>query len=268
MSQPRWQGGEGLAAITFDFGNSLVPFPAELLRGVATLMAERAAPRFGATGEAMLAIWGDERERQLREDVPQGREADMDVRVTRVLARLRGAVAPPEDECWDDALAASYSTPREIEEVLDEYASTFVEITPVTPGIEELLARLATRYRLAVLSNWPLGDAVDRYLEHAGWRRHLTAVTGSQRARCIKPCPEIFHQTAAALAVESGPAILHVGDDLGADVAGARGVGWHAAWIRVTPEDSTLPTAPVPESAVPDFELDSVADLPAALSLR
>ena len=257
----------GLEAITFDFGNTLVPFSAGPMASVVDLTAATAASLAGCTPEEFVQAWGEERLRQFAEDVPEGREADMDVRVARVLARLRGRSAPPRGERWDDAALRSYSDPAEVEAILNTYAEAFVRNTPVPSGVGSMLERMAGRWRLAIISNWPLSLSIDRFLEGAGWQRHLAAVVVSQRVGFIKPRPEIFDAAARELDVASGPAILHVGDDLGADVVGAHGVGWRAAWVRLKPEDSPLPTAPPAPTARPDLTIDSVLDLEAGLGL-
>jgi FMN phosphatase YigB (HAD superfamily) len=258
---------DGLEAITFDFGNTLVPFPAGPMASVVDLTAATAAGLAGCAPEAFVQAWGEERRRQFAEDVPEGREADMDVRVARVLARLRGRPAPPVGERWDDAELRSDSDPAEVEAILNTYAEAFVRNTPIPAGIGAMLERMAGVWRLAIISNWPLSLSIDRFLEEAGWRRHLAAVVVSQRVGFIKPRPEIFEAAAGELGVASGPGILHVGDDLGADVLGAHGVGWRAAWVRLKPEDSPLPTAPPAPTARPDLTIDSVLDLEAALGL-
>lgn len=260
---------DGLEAITFDFGNTLVPFPATSMDEVVRRTADVAATLTGCRAEEFERIWAEERQRQLNEDVPEGREADMDVRAVRVLARLRGA-RPPGDERWDDGSIARYSEASELTAILDAYAGAFVATTPVPGAIEPMLARLSARYRLAVLSNWPLAAAVERYLAAAGWSPHLTAVVISQRIGAIKPRPLIFEAAARSLGIASGPAILHVGDDPGADVVGAHGVGWRAAWVRVRPEDSPLPVAAGTTATEGEIEadliVDSVLDLEAALA--
>jgi FMN phosphatase YigB (HAD superfamily) len=260
-------GFDRLTAITFDFGNTLAPFPGWLLGGVVERMAGRLAGGAGCDPADFVRVWNEERSRQIAEDLPEGREADMDARVIRVLARLRGCPGPIPPVRWDHALAARYSDPAEVAAILDGYATAFVEITPVPPGVEPMLELLARCYRLAVLSNWPLASAVDRFVEAAGWRRYFEAVVISQRARCIKPCPDIFRQAAREMGIESGPGVMHVGDDLGADVAGAHGVGWRAAWVRIKPEDSTLPVAPASGRERPELTLDLVTDLPRALGI-
>jgi FMN phosphatase YigB (HAD superfamily) len=252
-------------AITLDFGNTLVPFSAGALAEVVKLTAERSAGLVGGTADQFARVWGEERLRQFAEDVPVGREADMDIRVTRVLARLRGKLVPTAGQRWDDVAVAGYSEPGEVAAILDTYADAFVGSTPVPSGIGPMLERMSGSYPLAILSNWPLALAIDRFVENAGWRRYLTAVVVSQRVGAIKPRPEIFESAATELGVASGPGIVHVGDDLGADVLGAHGVGWAAAWLRYKPEDSPLPVAPPAPEAKPDFVIDSILDLEDAL---
>jgi FMN phosphatase YigB (HAD superfamily) len=257
----------GIEAITFDFGNTLVPFSPGPMAMVVEVSAMRMSELTGRPVVEVVGVWGEERLRQFAEDVPEGREADMSVRVLRVLARLRGCEPPRGPVRWDDAGIAPYSSPRELEAILNAYADAFVQITPVPVGIGPMLERLAGSYRLAILSNWPLALAVDRFVESAGWRRHLAAVVVSQRVGAIKPRAAIFQAAARELGVASGPAILHVGDDPGADVVGAQALGWRAALVRIKPEDSSLPVAPA-AAVVPDIQIDAVLDLEAAIGLQ
>jgi HAD superfamily hydrolase (TIGR01549 family) len=258
---------DDLKAVTFDFGNTLVPFPAGPSTEVAGVTAERAATLTGCRVEDFVRLWGEERLRQFAEDVPEGREADLEVRVARVLARLAGQPAPPQGERWDDGAVVALVERSWVATILDTYADAFARLTPVPPLIAPMLTRLAGRFRLGLLSNWPSAAALERFVDAAGWREHLRAVVVSQSVGIVKPQAGIFEAAAEALGVASGPGILHVGDDMGADVAGAQAVGWRTAWVRLRPADSPLPVAaPVPD-AVPDLVLDTVLDLEAALGL-
>jgi FMN phosphatase YigB (HAD superfamily) len=258
---------DGLEAITFDFGNTLVAFPARQMAAVLQATATLSARSVGVPQDEFLRLWTEERQRQMVEDVPEGREAYMDVRAVRVLARLRGCPVPGPGGRWNDAVAATYSSSEELAAVLDAYATAFVDLTPAPPEIRPLLERLAGSFRLAIVSNWPLTMAIDRFVEAAGWAPHLSAVVVSHQVGVIKPEREIFEVAAARLGVASGPAILHVGDDPGADVVGAQALGWRAALVRIKPEDSSLPVAPA-VAVVPDIQIDTVLDLEAALGLQ
>jgi HAD superfamily hydrolase (TIGR01549 family) len=191
----------------------------------------------------------------------------MDVRIVRVLARLGGVPAPEDGSRWNDVQIARTVRPDQVEALLEAYADVFVRLTPAPAQVGPMLERLARRYRLGLVSNWPLALAVERFVQAAGWAAHFRAIVVSQRVGAVKPLPQPFLEAARRLGVPSGPAILHVGDDVGADVAGARALGWRSAWVRLKPEDSSLPMAPPVADAVPDLVLDSVSDLEAALGL-
>ncbi len=262
-----------LRAITFDFGNTLVPVDRAALAAVVDALADTAARRFGVGREAFLEAWAQERGRQFREEVPRFREVDLAVRLRRVLARLRGMAVPPAEAAWDDEAAAGRSTPGEVAVALDAYSRAFVDGIPPDPAVGAVLERLASRYRLAILSNWPLAVTIDQYAEAAGWTAHLAAIVVSERVGTIKPHPAIFRAAEAALA-EPGAAppapasILHVGDDWAADVVGATSAGWRAAWLRTRPADSPLPGSEPEGGVEPDLVLDELGDLEAALDDR
>lgn len=259
------RGWDGLQAISFDFGNTLVPVRHEELRGVVEETGRRIVERCGPfTLEALLAVWAEERARQFAEDVPEFREVEIPQRLVRVLARLRGFAAPPAGRRWDDVAAAERSTPEEVDWATHVYSRQFVERVSVPDNVGPMLGRLAGRFRLGVLSNWPLAATIDRYLEAAGWRSALSAVVVSQRVGVIKPHPGIFRAAEEALGVAPG-AILHVGDDWAADIIGAKQAGWRAAYLRAPRGASPLPESEPDDSVTPDLELASLMDLEAAL---
>jgi HAD superfamily hydrolase (TIGR01509 family) len=256
----------GIAAITFDFGNTLLPVGPSALRRVVELTADAICGRWlDLDRTAFLAIWSEERTRQFREEVPQFREVDLAERLVRVLARLRGMSAPSVDERWDQVRAAERSDPADIDWGVEQYSRAFVEDLPATPGVTEMLARLAVDRHLAILSNWPLAATIDRYAEANGWLPHLRAIVVSQRVGTIKPQPAIFAAARAALGDPDPGSILHVGDDWAADIVGARAVGWRTAWLRTRPDDSPLPGSERDGSVDPDLELSSLAELEAHL---
>src|SRR6185437_8522195 len=166
----------------FDFGNTLVPVPHAALRHVVEQTASQVCARCGPFSEAtFLAVWAEERERQFAEEVPLFREVDLDQRLVRVLARMRGHPAPSREQRWDDAAAARLSDVEEIAWAVDVYSRAFVDLVPRPPAVGPMLGRLSSRYALAVLSNWPLAATIDRFVEAAGWDRWLRAVVVSQR---------------------------------------------------------------------------------------
>ncbi len=256
----------GIEAVTFDFGNTLVPVDRANLRAVVERTASEVASRLGPFDLAVfLAVWGEERERQFREEVPEFREVDLGDRFVRVLARLRGMPAPPADRRWDQAAAAELSEPAEIAWAVDVYSRSFVEVMPRPAFVGPFLERLAARYTLAILSNWPLAATIDRYVAAAGWDRHFRAVVVSQRVGTIKPHPRIFAVALEALGGPRADGVLHVGDDWAADVVGARRAGWRAAYLGSRPADSPLPSSERDAGVVADIEVATLDELETAL---
>ncbi len=148
----------GIEAITFDFGNTLVPVGREGLRRVVEHTADgivRDQPDIDR--DAFLSAWAEERERQFRENVPQFREVDLAERLVRVFARLRGMDPPGPADGWDDARASTFSDRAEVDRAIETYSGAFVAGLPPAAGVDDLLARLAADgWVLAILSNWPL----------------------------------------------------------------------------------------------------------------
>lgn len=93
------------------------------------------------------------------------------------------------------------------------------------PLFETLRAR---GLKLAILSNWD--SRLHRVVDGLGWRGYLDHVFVSADLGVEKPAPAIFSHAATALGCAPGE-ILHVGDSIEHDVAGALAAGWHAAWL-------------------------------------
>ncbi|HSS36556.1 MAG TPA: HAD family hydrolase [Patescibacteria group bacterium] len=257
----------GLRAISFDFGNTLVPVRREDFRVVVTRMTTDIAGRSGPFGDgAFETAWLEEGQRQFAEDVPRMQEVDLAQRTIRVLARLRGMPTPESTSPWDDRRAATYSEPDEVAFALESYSRAFVATIEPPPEVGPLLERLARRYALAICSNWPLGSTLDRFVDAAGWAPYLSAVVVSQRVGTIKPDPRIFRATEAALGLPADT-ILHVGDDWSADVVGGRRAGWRVAYLETGQPDSPFPASRPNDDVAPDLRLDRLADLEVALAI-
>jgi FMN hydrolase / 5-amino-6-(5-phospho-D-ribitylamino)uracil phosphatase len=90
----------------------------------------------------------------------------------------------------------------------------------VRPGLE----RLAARYRLVAVSN---GNAE---VARVGLGRFFAGSVSARLHGAAKPALSIF-QAACAAAGAAPHQVLHLGDDLDADVDGALAAGLHAGWI-------------------------------------
>ena len=97
--------------------------------------------------------------------------------------------------------------------------SAFYVFPDVIPALD---AMQSAGFRLAVVSNW--GWAAPELLATMELARHFEVLSISARVGYQKPHPAIFQHALDLLGAAPHEAI-HVGDDLAADVAGARRVG-------------------------------------------
>lgn len=91
-----------------------------------------------------------------------------------------------------------------------------------------LLARLAERFRLGLVSNF-YGNLVT-VCDDIGVRPFFGVIVDSVWAGCTKPDPRIFRCATEGLRVSPAEATF-VGDSLARDMAGARAVGMPHVWL-------------------------------------
>ena len=122
-----------------------------------------------------------------------------------------------------------------------------------------LLCSLAERVQLGLCSNFSHSVTACAILEDYGLYPHLDAVVISDEIGIRKPRVEIFEAVLDQLVVECHQ-VLHVGDSLGADVAGAAAMGIRSVWItrRVKDPDKVLAAHDGPR---PDYQIDDLAEL-------
>jgi putative hydrolase of the HAD superfamily len=91
-----------------------------------------------------------------------------------------------------------------------------------------LLARLAERFRLGIVSNF-YGNLAT-VCDDVGVRPFFGVIVDSVWAGCTKPDPRIFRRATEGLRVSPAEATF-VGDSLARDMAGARAVGMPHVWL-------------------------------------
>ncbi len=118
-----------------------------------------------------------------------------------------------------------------------------------------LLERLASRYKLAVVSNF-YGN-LPAVCREAGLDRILSAAVDSTTIGCLKPDPAIFHAALEKISAEPAESVF-VGDSLERDMAGARGIGMRHVLLAGESPDGRRPCCP--EDAV-IRSLDELAEM-------
>lgn len=123
-----------------------------------------------------------------------------------------------------------------------------------------VLIALACDYPMGICSNFTHAETARAVLKDATFDEHLSAVVISEEVGLRKPRPEIFQAVAKQLGLAPRD-ILHVGDNLKADVAGAKAVGMMTVWLtrQIEEPDRALSEYAGPH---PDFALEDLVDLP------
>ena len=116
------------------------------------------------------------------------------------------------------------------------------------PDSSDALARIAARVPIAALTN---GNAD---LGRIGLQQHFVFQLGAGEHGKAKPSACIFHAACDRLACERGE-VLHVGDHIEADVAGAARAGLRSCWINRDGRHWRH------DHVTPDLEFDSLAGL-------
>ncbi len=116
------------------------------------------------------------------------------------------------------------------------------------PDALDALARIAARVPVAAISN---GNAD---LERIGLSQHFAFQLGSREFGAAKPDPGIFHAACERLGVAHAQ-VLHVGDHMEMDVAGAMRAGLRGCWINREADTWNLP------GLQPDLQFDTLTGL-------
>lgn len=105
--------------------------------------------------------------------------------------------------------------------------------TEFYPCVESVLSQLSSKYKVALLSN-TMSDQPIRLIKAAGLDKYFDVMHCSSMLGIRKPNPEIFEIVLNDLEVHPVETV-HVGDDVEADMFGARDVGITGVWIK-TPD--------------------------------
>ncbi len=122
-----------------------------------------------------------------------------------------------------------------------------------------LLRDLATRYPLALVSNFDHGPTARRVLHDHGIAAFFPTTLISAEFGRRKPHPAIFEAALQGVGVGAAEA-LFIGDSVGDDVVGAHGAGVPVAWLNA--KNTPLAAG----AAVPRYVIGRLTDLPVVLA--
>lgn len=202
-----------IKAVTFDVGHTLI----EPNLPVGEYYAEVAARH----GHANLSAVELQR-RFLSALPPQGGAVNTYADWARIVDEtFAGLVAPPPSETFFPELFERFAQP-----------SAWRIFDDVRPALDELARR---GLRLGVITNWD--NRLRPMLAGLNLAARFEVMVVSCELNTAKPAREMFERAASLFKLEPAE-ILHVGDSLEADVAGARAAGFVATQIARTELDA------------------------------
>lgn len=143
--------------------------------------------------------------------------------------------------------------PPHLLEIQTRMENSILTDTPaLVPEAHEVLARLSTQYRLAIISDTGLtpGRVLRQVLEADNLTGYFSRLTFSDEIGRSKPHSDAFLTTLDALGVTPGEAV-HVGDLLRTDIAGAQNVGMRGVqYIGLSLDNGLTATSTVIPDAV------------------
>ena len=200
-------------AIVFDYGNTLVEFGKTQIAMCDKALIDGLQKLYGRVDrEGVRRIRDKNRMAPYAGDPPMYRENDLQ-EITADLVRELYGVEPSREE---------------MAEILRGRLEVFVQTVEISEAVRSLLARLAGRYPLGLLSNYPDGHAIRASLEKERIGSFFASVVVSADIGFIKPHPLPFSATVSKLAVPP-EAILFVGDNWLADIQGGKRAGMRVA---------------------------------------
>jgi HAD superfamily hydrolase (TIGR01549 family) len=121
------------------------------------------------------------------------------------------------------------------------YRAAYLAARAPVPGAQSLLAALAPRVRIGIVSNNLLEEQRDK-VRLCGFEPFVDALVVSEEEGVSKPDPEIFRRALARLQTSPDEAVM-IGDSWTADIEGAIAAGIRAIWF-------TRASAPSPNSNI------------------
>lgn len=211
-----------IQAIAFDFGNTLCPWDEEqYLQITRSTLSGICAHAPGHDFNSAYRVFSRILDRESARNLPRLLENDLVGVISDTAAALCGRPLSPSS----------------LESLVDAHVAAFVEVCRTPDGVHAMLDRLSDKFKLAVVSNYPLSQCIRVSLATLGLDKYLDATIVSGDLGVIKPSRRLFDEACSALDL-TPETILFVGDDWIADIVGAWASGMPCVQIVDSHGDS------------------------------
>ena len=203
----------GIETVLFDYGNTLIEFGPDQVKRCDRALSAALTEMFGPHDLEMLS----DIQHQERRSPYSGEFLEND------LAETTGALV--------EQLFGVQPDQEQLQLLLQVRFEAMTGCVEVQSEVEGILEKLAGRYRLGLISNYPDSHAIRHSLERNGLDHWFEVIVVSADVGRVKPHPWIFEKALQEMNVQP-TAALYVGDNWLGDIQGARRAGLRAIWIR------------------------------------
>jgi len=165
--------------------------------------------------ESVLEVFSQVRNEDSAQNLPRSLENDLPGIYQKTATEVCGRPLSSDD----------------LSELVDTHVKAFVGVCHPPAGLREFLTRLSKKYRLALVSNYPISDAIRLSLVKLDIDKLFDPIIVSGDLGIIKPHRMIFDKLLADLDLPPEE-VLFVGDDWVADIVGASASGLPCIQIR------------------------------------
>lgn len=137
------------------------------------------------------------------------------------------------------------------------FLNAMAQICLPLPGAEALLAALADKVEMAIITNG-FTELQQARLENTGLKKYFAEVVISEQVGLAKPDVRIFEHTLEKLNHTDNSTVLMVGDNAHSDILGGMRAGIDTCWLNHH-------GVPVPENITPTYEVTDLHQLKALL---
>jgi putative hydrolase of the HAD superfamily len=142
---------------------------------------------------------------------------------------------------------------------LELFWSSRVGVVRLFDEVATTLQQLNGRLPMGVITNGPADTQLDK-LQVTGFGSYFDPFVASSEVGVLKPDQAIFRFALDKLGL-SPEQVWHIGDNLEADVAGAKAAGLTAVWLNRNGTERK------PEDPTPDLEIETLSQLGDLLNL-
>jgi HAD superfamily hydrolase (TIGR01549 family) len=243
-----------LAAVIFDLGDTLVKTPWGIL------LMEKGSSNEVAKFESIVKVTYDSLVKSdIKIDWPSFYEKYISVRAHQLQVQKQTLkeynmcerVASTLSALGINISARSELVKKAIEDHYDSYESYVGADEEASTTLRDLRAR----YKLGLITNFAYPPTIYKLLDRFHLAQFFDTVVISGEVGWVKPSPKIFRFALSALGLKAEQCVF-IGDDLEADIKGAKGVGMKA--ILLSEKDLSCPGA---DAVIRNLrELESVID--------